>query len=60
MNKSSKSKHKHQFTIPVEWRYQWAGKSGYYDLGWDDDKSQLKVGRRVTKLRCACGEEINR
>lgn len=45
--------HKHEFTIPVEWA-----------IVPDTDKmgNQLTTdaGRRVTKLRCRCGEETER
>ncbi len=49
-------KHTHEFTIPVEWKYKAGleadnGKGSYY----------AKMGsKRVTKLRCVCGEETER
>lgn len=44
--------HQHQFTIPVEWKYKhkyMGGGDGY-----------APESKRVTKLRCICGEETDR
>jgi hypothetical protein len=46
------AKHQHQFTIPVEWRYS-GNPSNTYQSAAPDTK-------KVTKLRCPCGEEIER
>lgn len=41
----SKGRHQHQYIIPVEWD------TSYYD------KNRYK---KVTKLRCSCGSEVER
>lgn len=49
------AKHIHQFTVPVEWIEQ--------EHGFDNRAyiiRQLPVKTKVTKLRCICGEEIDR
>lgn len=43
-------KHEHAFTIPVEWA----------EYGSIDAYGFPHTGAKVTKLRCACGEEIER
>jgi hypothetical protein len=49
----------HRFTIPVEWEY--AGNSyASYTSQHLEKKSITKQEKRVTKLRCECGKEIER
>lgn len=54
-------KHEHQFTIPVEW------KLSYLKESWAAASSNAVLGvftpydlSIVTKLRCTCGEEMER
>jgi hypothetical protein len=46
------TKHQHQFTIPVAWKYIDTKKTSVTSH-WPEQKE-------VTKLRCPCGEEIER
>lgn len=48
--------HKHEYTIPVDWKYDVDDFMG----GDYAPSAQLQTAMHVTKLRCSCGEEINR
>jgi hypothetical protein len=49
-------RHEHQFTIPVEWKYD-----SDENIGGDYAPAVIVLtGKRVTKLRCVCGEETER
>lgn len=45
--------HEHRFVIPVEWRY--IHKS--HEAHWHDE---TPLAKKVTRLRCECGEEQER
>jgi len=49
----NKHTHEHQFVIPVEWAEEPA---------WSDGQglASYPARKKVTKLRCSCGEEIDR
>lgn len=52
--------HKHEFTIPVEWKNTYLNDSEAKNQGlriWDYASVFIK---EVTKLSCSCGEEISR
>jgi hypothetical protein len=58
---SESEDHQHKFVIPVEWKF--IPSEGHFDGAhvhgsWEDYKAP--IGRVVTKLRCECGEEIER
>jgi hypothetical protein len=46
-DKDTQLEHHHKFVIPVEWA------TNSHDMGYG-------IWKRVTKLRCECGEEIER
>lgn len=49
------SEHTHQYVIPVEWFYEFHnGQIVVQDIPTHPERL------KVTKLRCACGEEIER
>lgn len=59
--------HKHEYVIPVEWEYGYtnAEKEALTALLADkaDDKGSMETFfdlKKVTKLRCACGDEVAR
>lgn len=49
-------KHQHQYTIPVEWQY----KGVAAEWGQAHGKWPVASRKRVTKLRCSCGSEVER
>lgn len=50
--------HEHTFVIPVEWKQKPNSQDGYGDVRYID--RQRPITTIVTKLRCECGEEVER
>ena len=55
--KPSRNKHQHEFTIPVEWKYE-----SIYEYGGIDNRDLVNIpmAKKITVWRCKCGEETKR
>lgn len=52
--------HSHQFVIPVEWEATPATKGIFSTTELKYTIEPMPAIKQVTKLRCSCGEEIDR